>query len=304
MKIDRLYAITLHLLNHGRTPASELAKKLEVSVRTVQRDVDALCRAGVPIAAQPGALGGYYLTDTFHLDRQLATREDYSFIRTALKGFFSATDDPKIAATLEKFMSMSRGEMESIVLDFSVLRESDGELLRKLQSAVQDKASVCFYHTNMEGVTAAHTVEPVALLYRWYAWYLLAYCAQKNDYRTYKLVRMEGLKATGAPFTRQHPPAEEILREREKHAQPAPTAVVIRCAPRARAQAIEYLHGRVTQECADGACEMLLQVMEKERFWFGALLSFGDEVEVLEPPHIRQRLLAAAKKIASLYKKP
>ena len=52
MKIDRLYAITVYLLNHGKTSASELAKIFEVSVRTVQRDIDALCQAGIPIAAE------------------------------------------------------------------------------------------------------------------------------------------------------------------------------------------------------------------------------------------------------------
>lgn len=49
MKKDRLYALTLYLLNHGKTSASELAKHFEVSVRTIQRDIDALCQAGIPI---------------------------------------------------------------------------------------------------------------------------------------------------------------------------------------------------------------------------------------------------------------
>ena len=51
MKIDRLYGITVYLLNHKKASASELARKFEVSVRTVQRDIDALCQAGIPVAA-------------------------------------------------------------------------------------------------------------------------------------------------------------------------------------------------------------------------------------------------------------
>ena len=61
MKIDRLYAITVYLLNHGKVPASVLAKKFEVSVRTVQRDIETLCRAGIPIAAETGVSGGYLI---------------------------------------------------------------------------------------------------------------------------------------------------------------------------------------------------------------------------------------------------
>lgn len=59
MKKDRLYAVTLYLLNHGKTSASELAKHFEVSVRTIQRDIDVLCQAGIPICAFTGTNGGY-----------------------------------------------------------------------------------------------------------------------------------------------------------------------------------------------------------------------------------------------------
>lgn len=72
MKADRLYAITVYLLNHGKIPASELAKKFEVSVRTIQRDIDSLCAAGIPIVAESGVNGGYYLTETFKMNAQTA----------------------------------------------------------------------------------------------------------------------------------------------------------------------------------------------------------------------------------------
>ena len=50
MRTDRLYAITVYLMNHGKTSAGELARRFEVSVRTIQRDMDSLCAAGIPIA--------------------------------------------------------------------------------------------------------------------------------------------------------------------------------------------------------------------------------------------------------------
>ncbi len=59
MKLERLYAITVYLLNHGRTSASELAKHFEVSLRTIQRDMDSLCLAGIPVVSIAGAAGGY-----------------------------------------------------------------------------------------------------------------------------------------------------------------------------------------------------------------------------------------------------
>lgn len=303
MKIDRLYGITVYLLNHGRTPASELAKKFEVSVRTVQRDVDALCQAGIPIAAETGTSGGYFLTDTFQMDGQTATQEDYSFILTALKGFSSAMNNPKIDATLEKLSSLTKDKNEDIILDFSVLRESDEKLLQMFQSAIRTKHPVKFTYTNADNVTRIHTVEPIAVVYRWYAWYLLAYSTVKDDYRTYKLIRMSNAEIEKTSFTREHDPAEKILRENNSNNSQIYTAVTVHCKAEARAKAVEYLNGKVTREYDNGECDMVLNVIENEHLWFGTLLSLGDEIEIIEPRHIRERVLVAAKKIVSLYDK-
>ena len=303
MKIERLYAITVYLLNHGKTSAAELAKKFEVSVRTVQRDMDALCLAGIPIVAETGASGGYFLTDTFRMDGQMATQEDYSFILTALKGLSSAMNDPKIDGTLEKLSALTKADNENVILDFSVLRESDEKLLQMFQSAIRAKHPVRFTYTNANNMTRVHTVEPIAVVYRWYAWYLLAYSTVKEDYRMYKLIRMSNTEIVNASFTKEHETAAKILHENDiKKPQPV-TAVTVRCKPEARAKTIEYLNGKITCEYENGECEMILHVIENEHLWFGTLLSLGDGIEVIEPVHIRERVLTAAKEIVSLYKK-
>lgn len=301
MKIDRLYAITVYLLNHGKTSASELSKKFEVSVRTVQRDVDALCKAGIPIAAETGTSGGYFLTDTFRMDEHTATQQDYSFILTALKGLSSAMNNPKIDATLEKLSSLTKDKNEDIILDFSVLREGNDKLLQIFQSAIRTRHPVKFTYTNTDNVTRIHTVEPIAVVYRWYAWYLLAYSTIKEDYRTYKLIRISNTEIVNTSFTKEHGSAETILRENASINPQTYMKVTVRCKPEARAKAVEYLNGEITYEYDNGACNMVLNVIENEHLWFGTLLSLGDGIEIVEPKHIRERVLAAAQKIVSLY---
>lgn len=301
MKTDRLYGITVYLLNHGKTTGAALAKRFEVSLRTVQRDIDALCRAGIPVAAEAGSEGGYYLADTFRLEAQTATKEDYALIRTALRGYSTAMGDPKIKGTLEKLSALSGEKDEEIILDFSVLREGDEALLQTLQTAIREKNPIRFTYTNAENVVRTHTVEPIALVYRWYAWYLLAYSRVKDDYRTYKLVRMEQAQLLQESFTKIHGCPEAILREKDDASQPPCTVITVRCRPEARARAVEYLEGDIVRENADGTCDMQLKVIEQELFWFGCLLSLGNGVEVLEPPHIRQRLLNRAKEVVTLY---
>lgn len=123
MKTERLYAITVYLLNHGRTSASELAEYFEVSTRTIQRDMDSLCLAGIPVVAVNGAAGGYEISDRFTMEKGFATADDYARIRTALRGLVSATDDQGARHTLEKITHASDSGDSGIILDFSVLRE-------------------------------------------------------------------------------------------------------------------------------------------------------------------------------------
>lgn len=303
MKIDRLYAITVYLLNHGKASASELARRFEVSSRTIQRDIDALCRAGIPVVAMTGAAGGYEILDTFRMGQHAATQEDYSHILTALQGLATATNDPKVNATLEKLVSLTKARDRGMILDFSVLREGDEMMLQLLQSAVRSKRAVSFTYTNADHVTRNHRVEPIAVLYRWYAWYLLAYSAGKEDYRTYKLVRMSDLLATDIAFSREHESAEAILRSADETDTRIYMNVTIRCKAEAKARAIEYLHGIVTEELDNGDVLMTLNVVVNEHFWFGTLLSLGDSVEILEPEDLRLRVLNAAKTMVSLYNK-
>lgn len=303
MKIERLYAITIYLLNHGKTSASELAGHFEVSLRTIQRDMDSLCLAGIPVISTTGTSGGYEISDRFMLDREFATFDDYSYILTALQGLVSATQDPKAKRTLEKIAHISSQEDSGILLDFSVLREGEQDTLQALQTAVAKKCTVAFTYTNNNHETRTHCVEPVAVLYRWYAWYLLAYSRVKEDYRTYKLVRMSDVKLTEQPFTKDHEPACSILREIDRTDSRQYTEIYIKCKAAAKARVREYLKGTIEEELADGGALMKATVVENEQLWIGTLLSLGDQAEVTAPEHIRRRLLDCAEKLAALYRK-
>ncbi len=303
MKTERLYAITVYLLNHGRTSASELAKHFEVSLRTIQRDIDSLCLAGIPVIAIAGAAGGYEISDRFELNEEYATADDYSRILTALRGLASATSDPRVKHTAEKIARVSKPEEQGIVLDFSVLREGDSAVLQQLQTAAALKHMVEFLYTNNNHETRIHRVEPVAVLYRWYAWYLLAYSKVKKDYRTYKLVRMRELKITDQSFEKEHEPASEILEKMDRIDSRSYTRILIKCAESAKMRVVEYLKGTIVQEFPDGSALIQATVVENEQFWLGTLLSLGDKAEIIAPEEIRRRVLDSAERIVSLYKK-
>lgn len=121
MKTDRLYALTLYLLNHGKSSASELAKYFEVSVRTIQRDIDALCQAGIPICAFNGVNGGYEILSDFKMSNQLASEDEYAYIATAINGLNTVTNNSVANDIYEKIIAISKNSNTGMILDFSVL---------------------------------------------------------------------------------------------------------------------------------------------------------------------------------------
>lgn len=303
MRTDRLYAITNYLMNHGKASASELAKHFEVSVRTIQRDIDSLCQAGIPVIALNGANGGYKIAEQFVMNKQLISQEEFAYILTALKGLSSASGNLQLSDVYEKISALTQGSQSEMILDFSVLREGDEKLLWDLQKAVREKIPVKFTYTNNSGQTRQHSVEPVAVVYRWYAWYLLAYSLEKCDYRTYKLVRMENLEVMKGTFLREHPTAEVILQdEGQQDCKQDTTEISVKCKQEAVYRLKEYLHGQVVENLQDGMAIMKLSVVEQEQWWIGILLSLGDAVEVLSPMHVKERLIGLAEKILFLYR--
>ena len=122
MKRDRLYGITIYLLNHGRTSAKTLAEYFEVSVRTIQRDMDALSMAKIPIIAYPGSDGGYEIQEGYRLDEQWVNEEEFSMMATALQGYSSAMGENQVVDLCEKIEQLSKDDSH-ILLDFSVLQE-------------------------------------------------------------------------------------------------------------------------------------------------------------------------------------
>ena len=85
MKIDRLIGILSVLLQEERVTAPELAEKFEVSRRTINRDIEDLCKAGIPVCTSQGAGGGISIMDGYRMDRTLLTSKDMQMILAGLR---------------------------------------------------------------------------------------------------------------------------------------------------------------------------------------------------------------------------
>lgn len=306
MKIDRLIGITMYLLNRNVVSAKELAQRFEVSVRTIVRDIDALSSAGIPIASSTGALGGYEILDTFKLNKQITTMDDYLFIITALKGMCSAYDNKKINTTLEKMLSTGhyKDDEQRVFIDFGVIKEGKNipGFVREIEGAIHSKSIIEFDYTSNTGQKSHRTVEPLALSYRWYAWYLLAYCTNKNDYRFFKLNRLMDLTVTDKQIEYEHGNIPELLEKHWSNDSRRYISMKLLCKAKARVSIMEYMKGKIIEEHENGDFVMMMHEIENDRMWFSLLLGFGDLVKVLEPQEIIDKLKEKTLQIKNLYK--
>lgn len=301
MKTDRLIAITLYLLNRETVSASALAARFEVSKRTIQRDVEALNQAGIPIVSTYGAGGGYAIMGGFHLAKQPVTADDLLNITAALKGLSTAYASERVDDTLKKALAAKQGAEQRIFVDISAARERAqvNARLKTAEQAIRAQTPLRIAYTSAENATSERVVEPLALSYRWYAWYLLAFCTVRQDYRLFKLARIARCEPLDAPFTKAHGNVEALL-SAVGRADGQALHVRLLCKGAIRRQALEYIGSNVVEERPDGDFVLAFDA-PFERMWFSLLLGFGDQVKVLEPPELIPLLKQRAQEILSLY---
>jgi len=306
MKTDRLLSVVLYLLNHDTASAAQLAAKFEVSRRTVMRDMEQLSMAGIPIRSTPGVNGGYSIMEGYKLDGRLVTAGDRAAMATALRGFLSAYDGKRYGDLLEKLASIAPEKpVQTVFYDFGASGENDeiqGKL-KSLENAIHARTAVRIRYIDASGRTSDRLIEPVALSYRWYAWYLAAYCTEKQAYRIFKLVRIAGLEPMKTAFSKAHGDPAAVLEQAFQSGGRRSMDVTVLVRAKVKTQAREYLGGTVERTLDNGDIILKLPVWEEERMWFAMLLSFGDQVTVLAPEKLKTRMAETAERILSAYPK-
>lgn len=300
MKIDRLIGILSILLQQEQVTAPYLAEKFEVSRRTINRDVEALCKAGIPIVTTQGKNGGISIMDGYRMDRMLLTSEEMESILTGLRGLDSVSGTGRYRQLMEKLSPGSRAVMDEeqhILIDLSsYYKQSLAPKMELIGQAIHNCREISFQYYSSKGETHRQ-VEPYLLVFQWSSWYVWGYCRQRCDYRLFKLNRMLGLEMLDCHFAPRNPPPYQI--QPEKAFEPR-LDVKVMFQPSTRWRLIEEYGTESFEEQEDGRLLFSFSFTDKEHL-FGWLLAFGERAELLEPASLREELRALALRIAETY---
>ncbi|MGE5599307.1 MAG: helix-turn-helix transcriptional regulator [Bacteroidota bacterium] len=311
MKLDRLLALTLFLLNRRRVSAQELAEHFEVSPRTIYRDIEALNQAGIPIVSFQGTRGGFEIMENFRLDRQVLTADEMYAVSSTLKGVVRGLGDRRADLLAEKFDALiPRQEREGLrrrrrlVIDLKpwVQSGSQRRKLDLLSEAVECNKLVSFRYTNFNGISTVRTVEPMVLILKGSVWYLYGYCRLREDFRVFRLSRLRDLELCGETFTRREDHLDEIPWDYEWEAGAPAVEMVLRFQARARVRAEDYFDADQILVREDGALEVRVNY-PREDWVYGLILAFGEDVEVVAPEDVRREVAARARRIWEIYAK-
>ena len=295
MKLDRLIAILSVLLNQEQATAPELAKRFEVSRRTINRDIEALNRAGIPIVTQQGAGGGIRIMDGFRMDRTALTSREMQAILSGLRSLDSVSGTGQYRQLMEKISPGSSGVLpgdQHILIDLASWHKTAlSEKIGLLHAAIEQHRLVSFHYLSPNG-ESNRTVEPSLLVFQWSSWYLWSWCRKKAAPRLFKLDRMDSLQIGEAFSPRQMEPPD-LLGER---AFPDRYHVVVRISPKYKWRLVEEYGPDSFELTPEGDCLFSAGFTDRDHL-LGWILSFQGEAELLEPPELRDELRNIGKKI-------
>ena len=300
MKIDRLIGILAMLLQRDTVTAPGLAEHFEVSRRTINRDIEDLCKAGIPIATRQGQGGGIFIMDGYRMDRTLLTNGEMQDILAGLRSLDSINGTNRYGQLMEKLSAGSSDFMagdQSVLIDLSSwYKNSLAPKIEIIRNAIDGGIELEFLYYAPKG-ESRRRIEPYYLIFRWSSWYVWGWCCQRKDFRLFKLNRMEEVQLTGGRFEKRRPPMPDLANER---IFPGGIQVKAVFEPDCKWRLVEEFGAGCFREQENGKLLFQADYTDKENLitW---LMSFRDKAEVLEPVWIRQEIRESLEKMRRKY---
>lgn len=302
MKIDRLIGILSVLLQKEKTTAPELAERFEVSKRTINRDIEDLCRAGIPIRTAQGTGGGISIMDGYRMDRTILTSKDMQMILAGLRSLDSVSGSSYYGQLMEKIQAGSSEFItgrDSILIDLSSwYRDSLAPKIEMIQDAIGDRRLIKFRYYAPSG-ESERTVEPYYLVFRWSSWYLWAWCLKRKDFRLFKLNRMDGVQITEKNFECRDATMPDLSNEKI-----FPGGIKVKALFEAdqKWRLVEEFGTSCFTENEDGRLLFTADYTDMENLitW---ILTFGDKAEVIEPEEVREKVRTTIEAMIKNYRR-
>lgn len=299
MAISRMFEMLYILLENERMSAASLAHRLEVSVRTVYRDAQALSEAGIPIYAERGRNGGICILPTCKLSRAMLSDEDRRCILASLRALQQSGADA--SATLRRMTAfLGENEPDWVEIDLSDWSGQQTALLATLKTAIWERRVIEFMYYSESGAKTIRRTCPLKLWFKGKTWYLRAYCLLRKAERTFKLTRIKHARIIPGEFPSEAdlPIAPPSSRD---DAEPPMISIQLRIDQRMAFRIWDDFDEQQIAVQADGS--FLVTAAYPAGPWVTSLiLSYGAHAQVISPSSLRDEIVSSLQNMLALYK--
>ncbi len=308
MKIDRLIAIIMILLEREKVTAKSLSEMFEVSMRTIYRDLEVINQAGIPIYATSGPGGGVEIMKEFKVEKRIFSANDITALLMGLSSIKNNLPGEQTMAALAKVKGMipkehhKEWEYRANQMKIDALPWFNaGNLFHTvelIQDALDQQRLLTFQYRDIRDKKSSREVEPYRLLWKGEAWYLQGYCLSRRDFRTFKLLRMSDLLISDQRFEIRDFPIERLdeIQTRENSL----TRVKLRIQEGVR----DLVITRFGEDCLtpDGPDHYIAELfMPVDDLACGYLLGMGTRCVCLEPEEMRKKMRQLSSEISGFY---
>lgn len=211
-RIDRLFGILTLLQSRKYVPADKIATRFDISIRTVYRDIKALCEQGIPVSFEP--LKGYFIVQGFFLPPVAFTDEEANallLLEALATGFTDRSIASHYSSAVQKVKSvlkyrqkeMATTVQERIHLQLPRHLKNEAAFLARIQEAIAAKQILELNYKDNKDSVSERRVEPLGLIFYAFSWHLFAWCHLRNDYRDFKVASIQSVRLTGNSFQKQ-----------------------------------------------------------------------------------------------------
>ena len=317
MRADRLLSIMLRMQGQGRITARELAEQLEVSERTIYRDMEALSMAGIPVMAERGSNGGWELLEGYRANLNALNLSEIQSVFLAAPasilndlGLQTAAENAVLkllAALPNDYRADAEAMRQRLYIDLTgwTRTKEDVSCLPSLQEAVWNERKLTIQYQGHEGPPVERVVDPLGLVAKGSVWYLVG--AVEGNIRTYRVSLITSVLTQHLECAR---PAHFDLAAywsqstADFKANLPRYEIIVRVAPtilsRLRYTGTFAKIEHVSPPEADGWCtaRICFDIPDEAREY---VLGFGTQIEVIEPPELRQSVIEMAQAVVAFY---
>ncbi len=295
MKESRLFQMLYYILERGKVTAPELAEKFELSVRTVYRDIDWISNAGIPIYATRGKNGGIEIDRSFVINKAMLSAVEKEQIMIALNNTdgISLFDQQQLISKLSTLFNVKNTHWIDVDASSWNNQTAYQKLFEDIKFAIVNKRIILFDYASNKLEITRRKVKPIRLVFKSWTWYLYAFCTLRNDFRFFKLSRINHCHISDDVYDDDYSTVvikKEIDQQKTVHVK-----LIFNKSQASRVY--DDFYDKVV-ETADG---LLVEADFPENYLYSYILSFGADVKVIEPKEIRIKIKSILNKMLKQY---